>query len=135
MTAVRNSEGKGGFSIQINGGTPTTNGGQGAIANPEGVSLIVLRSQLYVKTPSTGAGNLGVGIAADAVTKATDILNDLAVGGAIAGKVYNGNTIQTTAKTEITAPAVWTSDKYLTLTGSADLTGLDATLYVEYVRA
>lgn len=134
MTAEVNNEGKGAFSIHVTGVASTANGGQGAIANPEGVSLLILRTQLYVKTPSTGAGNLGAGIVADATTKGTDILNDLAMGGSIAGKVYNGNTIQVTAKTEITAPVVWTSDKYLTLTGSADLSGLDATLYVEYLR-
>lgn len=134
MTAVVNTEGKGAFSVRITGATSAANGGLGAIANPEGVDVIVLRSQLYVKTASTGAANLGAGIVADAVTKGTDVLNDLAVNGAITGKVYNGNTIQVTAKTEITAPAVWTSGKYLTLTGSADSTGLDATLYVEYVR-
>jgi len=134
MTAVVNTEGKGAFSIHITGVTSVANGGLGAIANPEGADIIVLRSELYVKTPSTGAANLGAGIVADAVTKGTDILNDLAVNGAITGKVYNGNAIQVTAKTEITAPVVWTSTKYLTLTGSGDSTGLDATLYVEYVR-
>lgn len=134
MTAEVNTEGKGAFSVYITGAVSAANAGLGAIANPEGGSVLILRSQLYVKTASTGAANLGVGIAADAVSKATDILNDLAVNGAIAGKVYNGNTIQVTAKTEISAPAVWTSGKYLTLTGSADTTGLDATLYVEYVR-
>lgn len=134
MTVSVNTEGKGAFSVRIVGATSTANGGLGAVANPEGADIIVLRSQLYVKTASTGAANLGAGIVADATTKGTDVLNDLAVNGAIGGKVYNGNTIQVTAKTEITAPAVWTSTKYLTLTGSADSTGLDATLYIEYVR-
>jgi hypothetical protein len=134
MTVSVNSEGKGFLSIQINGVTSASNGGVGAVANPEGVDVLVLRSVLYIKTASTGAANLGVGVAANATTKGTDIVNDLAMNGAIAGKYYNGNTIQTTAKTEISAPAVWSSSKYLTFTGSADSTGLDATLYVEYLR-
>ena len=134
MTAVVNTEGKGAFSVHITGAVSAANGGLGAIANPEGGDVLILRSQLYVNTASTGAANLGAGIAADAVSKATDIVNDLAMNGAIAGKVYNGNAIQVTAKTEIAAPAVWASGKYLTLTGSAATTGLDATLYVEYVR-
>lgn len=134
MSVTINNEGKGAMSIHIVGGTPVTDGGQGAIANPEGVTLLVLRTTLYVKNHSTGAANLGVGIAANATTKGTDVVNDLAVGGAIDGKFYNGSTIQPTAKTEITAPAAWTSDKFLTFTASADLSGFDGTLYVEYVR-
>lgn len=120
--------------IKITGVTGTGNGGVGALANPEGVDLLILRSQLYIVTASAGAANLGVGIAADGTTKGTDVVNDLAVNGAITGKVYNGNTIQATAKTEITAPAVWSASKYLTFTGSADTTGLVAYLIVEYLR-
>lgn len=134
MTVAVNTEGKGALSYKITGVASTDNAGQGAIANPEGVTLIILRTTLLVTTQSNGAGNLGIGIAADAVSKATDILNDLAMGAAT-GKAYNGSAPQTTAKTEITAPALWTASKYLTFTGSASLVGLDATLYIEYVRA
>ena len=63
-----------------------------------------------------------------------DILNDLAAGGAIDDKVYNGHVMQNGAKTEITAPALWTSTTYLTFTGSADTSGLTARLYLEYIR-
>jgi hypothetical protein len=135
MTIAINKQGKGALAIDITGVASTDGGGQGALANPEGVSVIILRSTLYIRAKSTGAANLGIGIAADAVTKATDILNDLAMGGVAAGEVYNGSTIQPTAKTQISAPAVWTTDKYLTLTGSATLAGLDCTLYLEYIRA
>lgn len=133
MTVSINAEGKGALSIQINGAVSAANAGLGQIANPEGVSIIILRTTLYVKVASTGGANLGIGVGASGA-KATDILNDMAVNGAIAGKMYNGHAMQNTAKTEITAPALWTSDKYITFTGSADSTGLDATLYVEYVR-
>jgi hypothetical protein len=83
---------------------------------------------------STGAANLGIGVGASGA-KATDILNDLAVNGAITDKVYNGHAMQNTAKTEIQAPALWTTDKYITFTGSASTVGLEAYLFVEYVRA
>lgn len=133
MTVSVNIEGKGALSFKITGVASAANAGVGAIANPEGVSLIILRTTLFVTTQSTGAANLGIGVAADAVSKATDILNDMAVGGAT-GKMYNGHAPQTTAKTEITAPALWSSDKFVTLTGSATTAGLDATLYIEYLR-
>lgn len=133
MTVSINTEGKGFMTIALTGATSTDNAGLGQIANPEGVSLLILRTALHITTPSTGAANLSVGVGASGAA-ATDIINVLAMNGAITGKVYNGSTIQTTAKTEITAPAVWTTDKYITFTGSASTAGLVATLYVEYVR-
>lgn len=133
MTVAISQEGKGVLAIDLVGGTSTDNGGLGAVKNPEGGSVIILRTTFYGKTNSTGAANLGIGVAADAVTKATDILNDLAMA-AVAGKMYNGHAMQNTAKTEITAPALWTADKYITFTGSASTAGLTGTLYVEYVR-
>lgn len=122
------------LTIKITGGTSVANGGQGYVANPEGVDLAVLRSELYIETPSTGAGNISAGIASAANGAGTDIINALAVNGSITGKIYNGNTIQATTKTEITVPAVWQDDYFLTITGSADLTGLVAYLFVEYIR-
>ncbi len=133
MSVSISQEGKGVLAIDLVGSTSTDNGGLGAVKNPEGVSCIILRTTFYGKTNSTGAANLGIGIAADAVSKATDILNDLAMA-AVAGKMYNGHAPQATAKTEISAPALWTADKYITFTGSASTAGLTGTLYVEYVR-
>ena len=133
MTVAISTEGKGVLAIDITGVAAATAGGIGAVANPEGASVIILRTTFYGKTNSTGAANLGIGVAANATTKATDILNDLAMA-AVAGKMYNGSTNQPTAKTEITEPALWTADKFITFTGSASTAGLTGTLYVEYVR-
>ncbi len=130
-----NVEGKGMMSVHIVGGTSLAAGALCSMANPEGVALLVLRSYLYVKAHSTGAANINVGIGATAATDATDMISALAMGGAIDGKVYNGNVQTVATKTELSAPVVWTADKFLQATGSADTTGLDATLYVEYVRA
>lgn len=135
MTIAIQTQGKGGLVIDLAGVASAAAGGQGALKNPEGVSIIITRSTILFRKPSTGAGNLGIGIAANGTTKATDVLNDLDVNGVAEGSVYNGHAMQNTAKTAITAPAVWTSDKYLTFTGSASLVGLDATLYLEYIRA
>ncbi len=132
MAVSISQEGKGVLAIDLVGGTSTDNAGLGAVANPEGGSVIILRTTFYGKTNSSGAANLGIGIAA-AGAKATDILNDLAMA-AVAGKMYNGHAMQNTAKTEITAPALWAADKFITFTGSASTAGLTGTLYVEYVR-
>jgi hypothetical protein len=125
---------RGRMTIKITGAASAAAGGLGSVANLEGVPVLITRSQLYVETPSTGAANLGIGVVAAATTAGTDVLNDLAVNGSITGKVYNGNTIQVTAKTEITAPAVWTAAKFLTFTGSATTAGFVGWLFIEYVR-
>jgi len=51
-----------------------------------------------------------------------------------AGQVWNGFVRQNVAKTEITAPAVWESDGYVTFTALGTLADLEATLFLEYIR-
>lgn len=133
MTTVVNTEGKGTISYLITGAASAANAGLGSIANPEGGDILILRSTIYFTTPSDSAANLSIGITT-AAAAATDILNALAVGSVVAETVYNGHARQNTAKTEITVPAIWTSAKYLTVTGSATTVGLSATLYLDYVR-
>ncbi len=132
MTVAINTEGKGTLSIAVTGVASADNAGVGQIANPEGATLLILRTTFYGITNSTGAANLGIGVTTTGA-KATDILNDLSMA-AVAGKAYNGHVMQNGAKTEIQAPAYWTADKYITFTGSASTVGLTGTLYVEYVR-
>lgn len=133
MGATLNNEGKGVMSIAITGVVPTTDGAIGAVLNPEGVDILITRCILYVKTNSIGAANLSCGVAATPTTATTDIINALAMAAA-AGKYYNGQAQQVTAKTEVSAPAVWSAGKYINFTGSASTLGLVATLYVEYLR-
>ena len=133
MAASVSSTGRGLMAIDITGVVATTDGAIGAVKNPEGVDVLITRCILYVKTQSTGAANLSCGVAATATTATTDIINALAVGGAT-GKYYNGQAVQVTAKTEVSAPAVWSSTSYINFTGSATTAGLVATLFVEYLR-
>lgn len=133
MTASISNTGRGWMAIDITGVTATTDGAIGAVKNPEGVNVLITRSILYVATQSTGAANLSCGVAATATTATTDIINALAVGGAT-GKYYNGQAVQVTAKTEVSAPAVWTAGTYINFTGSASTAGLVGTLFVEYLR-
>jgi hypothetical protein len=121
------------MAINITGLAATTDGAIGAVQNPESVDLLILRTYLYVSVNSTGAANLSSGVAATATTAASDIINALAMGAA-AGKYYNGQAQQVSAKTEVTAPAVWAAGKYINFTGSASTVGLVAILYVEFLR-
>ena len=134
MTISVETEGRGALVVKIVGAASAAAGGQGALANPEGKILMVTKATLHVKTPSTGAGNIDIGIGVAAATDATDIINALAMDGAITGKVYNGHARQNTAKTEITGPIPWTTTGFLCITGSASLVGLEAYLFVEYFR-
>jgi hypothetical protein len=118
--------------IKVTGAAVTANAGLGAIANPEGVDLLILRTTWFVDVESTGSANISIGVTTVAAA-ATDILNALDANGA-AGKAYNGHAMQNSAKTEITAPAIWSAAKYITITGSATSAGMVAYLMVEYVK-
>jgi len=120
--------------IDITGGASTANAGLGAIANPEGVPLLITRGVLRYKTASTGAANLSIGIAADNASAATDLINALAANGVSANDCYNCHARQNTAKTAIAVPVLWTATKFLTITGSATTAGMTAELFIEYIR-
>jgi hypothetical protein len=133
---VPNPEGRGMLSVDLDGVVSTTGGAIGAIANPEGVTLQILRSFLLISAPSTGSATATIGVAADAVTSASDIVNALTINGVSAGTVYactmGGDA---TKDSLVAAPAPWTATKYVTVTGSATTVGLKARLYIEYIRA
>jgi len=101
-----------------------------AVANPEGAPLIIVDVKIYVDTPSTGACNISVGLAADAVTADTDMINALAINGVITGKAYHGMTALA-AKGEA---QVWGATEYITVTGSASSVGFVGRLFVQYIR-
>ena len=119
------------LEIPLTGNTLFAGGEIAAVANPEGVPLIIQDVKIYVDTPSTGAADINVGLAADAVTSDTDMINALAINGAITGKAYHGMTALA-AKGEA---QVWGTSQYLTATGSADTTGFTGRLFVQYIRA
>lgn len=133
MTATIVTEGRGELAIRIDGVASAAAGGQGEIANPEGVDLIIMRTTLVVHTASTGAANITIGVGASGAS-VTDIINALAMNGVSAQTVYNGHARQNTDKTEVSAPALWTSGLFIVITGSATMVGLEATLLVEYLR-
>lgn len=118
-------------AIPLSGAALFAGGEIGSLLNPEGVPLIITDVKLYVATPSTGGANINCGIAANATTSDTDMINALAINGAITGKAYHGMTALA-AKGEA---QVWGATEYITATGSADSTGFAGTLFVQYIRA
>lgn len=127
---MANSFSGGYIEIPLTGALLFAGGEVAAVANPEGVPLIITDVKIYVDTPSTGAANLSVGLAADAVTSDTDMINALAVNGAITGLAYHGMT----ALAAKGAAQVWGTTQYLTATGSASTVGFAGRLYVSYIR-
>ena len=122
---------RGMYKITVTGVASTAAAGQGSIANPEGVDLVILRTYAYFRTGSTGATNLDAGFTTVAAT-ATDVLSTFdGVEATVGGKVFY---CQAVPVNETQDAVVWDSDKYFTLTGSGSCVGLDADFYFEYIR-
>ena len=123
----------GGFlKATITGAASTANGGLGNIPNPEGVDLLITRSYFYARTGSTGAANLDAGVAATTATKGTDLLSSFdGIEATVGGKAFFCQAVEAN---ETESAVVWESDEYITVTGSATTVGLDADLYIEYIR-
>jgi len=114
--------------LPLVGVAATTGGAIGAFLNPEGKPLVIDDVKIYVDTHSTGAANISVGIAADATTSDTDMINALAIGGSIDGAAYHGMT----ALAAKGAAQVWGATEYITATGSATSVGFTGRLFVKY---
>lgn len=118
------------MQIPLTGALLFAGGEIAALLNPEGVPLIITDVKLYVDTPSTGAANINVGLAADAVTSNNGLIAALAINGAITGVVYHGMT----ALAAKAAGLVWGPTQYLIATGSASSVGFVGRLFVEFIR-
>jgi hypothetical protein len=100
----------------------TTGGAIGAWTNNLGYDVIVTGAWFDVTTVSTGAANLTVGQTATSVTTASANLI-AAVSVAALGVKPGGLSVKVKA------------GEFVTLTGSADTTGLVGSLYLEYMPA
>ncbi len=137
MSTAINNEGYGAgmLTVELTGVASTTGGGIASIANPEGASVQILRSFLLVITASTGVANVNIGVGATATTDATDMLNALALNAVSANTVYAGSVGGDATKDSLAAvPVVWTSSKFVNVTGSASTAGFTGRLYIEYIR-
>jgi hypothetical protein len=117
---------KGALHFPIAGVVATTGGAIKAIANPEGVPLIITRVLVDVTTESDGAANLTAGVAANGTTAADNLITATAVGSAPV-LVDSADTTGRSRK--------WAADQFLNLQGSASTAGLVGTVYIEYIRA
>ena len=115
------------YKVALAGAVATDGGKIGAIANPEGRALLVLGVAIVKSTPSTGAANVDVGIAADADTSSDTLIDGAALNGA--GTLCTGANAGTNGK----VGQVWGATQYLTLTGSADSSGFVGDMTVFYV--
>lgn len=123
---------RGWLRIRLTGVASTDNGGQGEVANPEGVTLAVTRVFAHFLHGSTGVGNLSAGIGATGAAP-TDIASAMdVIQATVGGKMVHLPAVQI-AETE-NPTALWHSTDVLGFTGSASMVGLIADLYVEYIR-
>ena len=123
---------RGWFKVTLTGAVSAANAGLGQIANPEGVLLGITRAFIYARTGSTGAANLDIGIGASGA-KATDICSAMSMVEADLGGDLTFLPAAQAAETD-SPTALWAANTFLTFTGSADSTGLDADVYIEYIR-
>jgi hypothetical protein len=123
---------KGWLVVDLTGAASAANAGLGEIANPEGVTLGIVRAFLKFATGSAGAANLDLGIGASGA-KASDIVSAMdVIQATVVAKLIHAPAAQV-AETE-NPTALWTATTYLTATGSASTVGLAAKLYLEYIR-
>lgn len=133
MTATLNTQiGKGLMVIDFVG--ETTIGLQGNIPNPEGASLYITNSYLWIITPSVLAATMNVGIAATGVDNA-GLHGAVPLNGA-AGTAWMGWHPAVTQDQAIDATVViWTAALFLTFTNAAfSAVGCTAKFYFEYIR-
>jgi hypothetical protein len=100
-----------------------------AWTNPEAGSINIIRAVLVISTASTGASTIDIGTTATSATTSSDKLID-GVSGATAGSFDNITNAGTNGKsTQRLAAGKWvTLDE-----ASGDVTGMVATLYVQYI--
>jgi len=133
MTVALTDEGTDRLAYDITGVASVVAAAQGSVANPFGCSVHVISAWLLVKTQSTAAGQLQIGITT-AAAAAADIWPDTAMDGQTEGSLYNCFALDPGAAT-ILVPAVWTADKFLTFSGTVgSLEGFTGTLFLEILR-
>jgi hypothetical protein len=113
------------ITVPLTGVAATTGGAIAGVLNPFGVDLLIVGTAVRTTTFSTGAANIDVGIGATATTSNDTLIDGLAVG--TAAKTASGDIAHGTNGLGV---RVWGDDEYLTVTGSADSSGLVGTVDV-----
>ena len=124
---------RGWMKIAVTGAAAATAGGIGSLLNPEGVLLGITRAFVYFRTGSTGATTFDVGIGATATTANASVMDFAdAIEATVGGKFIFGPTAQVAITESPTAK--WGATEYLVFTGNGSTVGLDADVYIEYIR-
>jgi hypothetical protein len=118
------------LEIPLTGALLFAGGEIAGLANPEGVPLIITDAKLYVDTPSTGGCNISIGITAGITTGGNNLVNALAINGALTGLAYHAMT----ALAANGAALVWGAAQFVTATGSASSAGFTGRLFLKYIR-
>ena len=133
MTVALTDEGTGTLAYDITGVASVVAAAQGSIANPFGCSVHITEAWLLVKTQADAAGQLQIGITTVAAA-AADVWADTAMNGQTEGSLYNCFAQDPGAVTKL-VPAVWTTAKYLTFSGTvASLAGFTGTLFLSLIH-
>jgi len=115
--------------VALTAAEDTTAGGVLSMANPEGIDLLITRLVLNVTTASTGAAAVDAGIAANGTTSSDILIDGKSV--ATAGVFDNIEDQGTNGR----AAVKWGASQFLTITASADATGLVGEALISYVPA
>ena len=133
ISTTLTAQASGYLKVAVTGVTATTAGGIGSLLNPEGVLLGITRAWVYFRTGSTGATTFDIGIGATATTANASVMDFAdAIAATVSGKFVYGPTAQVAITEDPTLK--WGATEYLVFTGSGSTVGLDADVYIEYVR-
>jgi hypothetical protein len=133
--AVRGSSGWiAGHCVRINkmaiaGVVATTGGAIGNWVPAEALPAIITRVVFYVVTGSTGVANISIGVGATTTTSATNLITATSVH--TSGVIIDSLTSQVAAVGALSL--LMTGTQAITLTGSADTTGLVGILMIHFL--
>ena len=121
------------MKIAVTGVVTTGAGGIGSLLNPEGVLLGITRAWVYFRTGSTGAATFDVGIGATAASANASVMDFAdAIQATVGGKMIYGPVAQVAITENPTLK--WGATEYLVFTSAQSTVGLDADVYIEYIR-
>jgi len=118
------------YGTGLVGTSSTSGGGVGKfnVAGQDNATIVITRVMVYIKTVASGAANLNVGVAADGSTSANNLLTSLDCHSA-AGCFDNLGSAGASGK----SCQIMTTSQYVTVTGSADTTGLVGEVWYGYI--
>jgi len=120
------------LKIKLTGVAAVTTGAVMGLANPEGVPLLIIESWIYFRTGSTGAATFDVGIGTVGGAEDHSVLDlAAAIEATVGGNAYYGPAANA-AGTE--NAIVWAADTFLIAQSAQSTVGLDADLYVRYIK-